>query len=227
MIIKSAKFVISNTDVQKCPAGNLPEYAFIGRSNVGKSSLINMLSNRKGLAITSSTPGKTLLINHFLINEEWYLVDLPGYGFAQRGMAQREQLKQIIESYILEREQLVCLFVLLDCRHEAQKIDLEFMEWLGENGVPFSIIFTKTDKISKGRLKQNLQAYQTKMLETWEELPPMFVSSSEKKEGRDEILDYIEEINNSLTEDQPEEPDEELDEDFGERIDFDTDNSIN
>ncbi len=227
MIIKSAKFVISNTDVQKCPAGNLPEYAFIGRSNVGKSSLINMLSNRKGLAITSSTPGKTLLINHFLINEEWYLVDLPGYGFAQRGMAQREQLKQIIESYILEREQLVCLFVLLDCRHEAQKIDLEFMEWLGENGVPFSIIFTKTDKISKGRLKQNLEAYQAKMLETWEELPPMFVSSSEKKEGRDEILDYIEEINNSLTEDQPEEPDEELDEDFGERIDFDTDNSIN
>lgn len=223
MIIKSAKFVISNTDVQKCPAGNLPEYAFIGRSNVGKSSLINMLSNRKGLAITSSTPGKTLLINHFLINEEWYLVDLPGYGFAQRGMAQREQLKQIIESYILEREQLVCLFVLLDCRHEAQKIDLEFMEWLGENGVPFSIIFTKTDKISKGRLKQNLEAYQAKMLETWEELPPMFVSSSEKKEGRDEILDYIEEINNSLTEDQP----EELDEDFGERIDFDTDNSIN
>lgn len=227
MIIKSAKFVISNTDVQKCPAGNLPEYAFIGRSNVGKSSLINMLSNRKGLAITSSTPGKTLLINHFLINEEWYLVDLPGYGFAQRGMAQREQLKQIIESYILEREQLVCLFVLLDCRHEAQKIDLEFMEWLGENGVPFSIIFTKTDKISKGRLKQNLEAYQAKMLETWEELPPMFVSSSEKKEGRNEILDYIEEINNSLTEDQPEEPDEELDEDFGERIDFDTDNSIN
>ena len=227
MIIKSAKFVISNTDVQKCPAGNLPEYAFIGRSNVGKSSLINMLSNRKGLAITSSTPGKTLLINHFLINEEWYLVDLPGYGFAQRGMAQREQLKQIIESYILEREQLVCLFVLLDCRHEAQKIDLEFMEWLGENGVPFSIIFTKTDKISKGRLKQNLQAYQAKMLETWEELPPIFVSSSEKKEGREEILDYIEEINNSLTEDQPEEPDEELDEDFGERIDFDTDNSIN
>ena len=227
MIIKSAKFVISNTDVQKCPAGNLPEYAFIGRSNVGKSSLINMLSNRKGLAITSSTPGKTLLINHFLINEEWYLVDLPGYGFAQRGMAQREQLKQIIESYILEREQLVCLFVLLDCRHEAQKIDLEFMEWLGENGVPFSIIFTKTDKISKGRLKQNLQAYQAKMLETWEELPPMFVSSSEKKEGREEILDYIEEINHSLTEDQPVEPDEELDEDFGERIDFDTDNSIN
>ena len=227
MIIKSAKFVISNTDVQKCPAGNLPEYAFIGRSNVGKSSLINMLSNRKGLAITSSTPGKTLLINHFLINEEWYLVDLPGYGFAQRGMAQRAQLKQIIESYILEREQLVCLFVLLDCRHEAQKIDLEFMEWLGENGVPFSIIFTKTDKISKGRLKQNLQAYQAKMLETWEELPPIFVSSSEKKEGREEILDYIEEINNSLTEDQPEELDEELDEDLGERIGFDTDNSIN
>ena len=153
MNIKSATFVISNTDVRKCPEGNLPEYAFIGRSNVGKSSLINMLTNRKGLAMTSATPGKTLLINHFLINEEWHLVDLPGYGFAQRGMAQREQLRQIIESYILQREQLVCLFVLIDCRHPAQKIDLEFMEWLGENGVPFAIIFTKTDKISKGRLK--------------------------------------------------------------------------
>ena len=198
MHIKSAKFVISNTDVRKCPEGNLPEYAFIGRSNVGKSSLINMLTNHKGLAMTSSTPGKTLLINHFLINEEWYLVDLPGYGFAQRGMAQREQLRQIIESYILGREQLVCLFVLIDCRHPAQQIDLEFMEWLGENGVPFTIIFTKTDKIGRGRLKENIKAYQEAMLGTWEELPPMMCSSSENKEGREEILDYIEEINKSL-----------------------------
>ena len=198
MNIKSATFVISNTDVRKCPEGNLPEYAFIGRSNVGKSSLINMLTNRKGLAMTSATPGKTLLINHFLINEEWHLVDLPGYGFAQRGMAQREQLRQIIESYILQREQLVCLFVLIDCRHPAQKIDLEFMEWLGENGVPFAIIFTKTDKISKGRLKENIKAYQETMLGTWEELPPILCSSSENKEGREEILDFIEQINKSL-----------------------------
>ena len=198
MHIKSAKFVISNTDVRKCPEGNLPEYAFIGRSNVGKSSLINMLTNHKGLAMTSATPGKTLLINHFLINEEWYLVDLPGYGFAQRGMAQREQLRQIIESYILGREQLVCLFVLIDCRHPAQKIDLEFMEWLGENDVPFTIIFTKTDKIGRGRLKENIKAYQEAMLGTWEELPPMLCSSSENKEGREEILDFIEEINKSL-----------------------------
>ena len=198
MHIKSAKFVISNTDVRKCPEGNLPEYAFIGRSNVGKSSLINMLTNHKGLAMTSATPGKTLLINHFLINEEWYLVDLPGYGFAQRGMAQREQLRQIIENYILEREQLVCLLVLIDCRHPAQKIDLEFMEWLGENDVPFTIIFTKIDKIGRGRLKENIKAYQEAMLGTWEELPPMLCSSSENKEGREEILDFIEEINKSL-----------------------------
>ena len=198
MHIKSAKFVISNTEVRKCPEDNLPEYAFIGRSNVGKSSLINMLTNHKGLAMTSATPGKTLLINHFLINEEWYLVDLPGYGFAQRGMAQREQLRQIIENYILEREQLVCLFVLIDCRHPAQKIDLEFMEWLGENDVPFTIIFTKTDKIGRGRLKENIKAYQEAMLGTWEELPPMLCSSSENKEGREEILDFIEEINKSL-----------------------------
>ena len=191
MEIKSAEFVISNTDVRKCPEGNKPEYAFIGRSNVGKSSLINMLTNKKGLAMTSQTPGKTLLINHFLINNEWYLVDLPGYGFAQRGKENREQLKRIIENYILDREQLTNLFVLLDCRHEAQKIDLEFMEWLGESGVPFSIIFTKIDKISKGRLKENLKVYTDKLLETWEELPPIFLSSSEKKEGRDEILDQI------------------------------------
>lgn len=198
MEIKSAEFVISNTDVKKCPAGNFPEYAFIGRSNVGKSSLINMLTGKKGLAMTSQKPGKTLLINHFMINNNWFLVDLPGYGFAQRGKEGRENIQRIIEDYILEREQLTNLFVLLDCRHEAQKIDLEFMEWLGENGVPFSIIFTKIDKISKGRLKENLQAYKNKLLETWEELPPILISSSEKKEGREEILSYIEDINKTL-----------------------------
>lgn len=198
MEIKSAEFVVSNTDVRKCPAGNLPEYAFIGRSNVGKSSLINMLTGRKGLAMTSQKPGKTLLINHFIINGSWFLVDLPGYGFAQRGKEGRESIRRIIEGYILGREQLTNLFVLIDCRHEAQKIDLEFMEWLGENGIPFSIIFTKTDKISKGRLEENVKAYSEKLLETWEELPPMFFSSSEKKEGRDEILLYIESINKSL-----------------------------
>ena len=198
MEIKSAEFVISNTDVKKCPAGNLPEYAFIGRSNVGKSSLINMLTGKKGLAMTSQKPGKTMLINHFLINGQWYLVDLPGYGFAQRGKEGRDNIQRIIEDYILEREQLTNLFVLIDSRHEPQKIDLEFMEWLGENGIPFSLIFTKIDKISKSRLQENLTAYQTKLLESWEELPPILLSSSEKKEGRDEILNYIEEINKSL-----------------------------
>ena len=198
MEIKSAEFVISNTDVKKCPAGNLPEYAFIGRSNVGKSSLINMLTGKKGLAMTSQKPGKTMLINHFLINGQWYLVDLPGYGFAQRGKEGRDNIQWIIEDYILEREQLTNLFALIDSRHEPQKIDLEFMEWLGENGIPFSLIFTKIDKISKSRLQENLRAYQTKLLESWEELPPILLSSSEKKEGRDEILNYIEEINKSL-----------------------------
>lgn len=198
MEIKSAEFVVSNTDVNKCPTDGFPEYAFIGRSNVGKSSLINMLTGKKGLALTSQKPGKTLLINHFIINNSWFLVDLPGYGFAQQGKEGREKLRRIIESYVLYREQLTCLFVLLDCRHEAQKIDLEFMEWLGENGIPFAIIFTKTDKISKGRLAENTNDYRRKLLETWEELPPMFFSSSEKKEGRDEILGYIESINNSL-----------------------------
>ena len=153
MEIKSAEFVISNTDVRKCPEGNLPEYAFIGRSNVGKSSLINMLTNRKDLAMTSQKPGKTQLINHFLINKAWYLVDLPVYGYAQRGKKGRERMRRIIEDYILERGQLSNLFVLLDCGHEPQKIDLEFMEWLGENGIPFSVVFTKTDKISRGRLQ--------------------------------------------------------------------------
>ncbi len=200
MNIKSAEFIISNTDVRKCPEGTRPEYAFIGRSNVGKSSLINMLTGRKGLAMTSSKPGKTLLINHFLINDEWFLVDLPGYGFAQRGKEQREQLRTLIENYTFYREQLTCLFVLVDCRHEPQKIDLEFMEWLGENGIPFVIIFTKIDKISRGRLNEHVKIYKERLLETWEELPPIFYSSSETKEGREEILGYIDEINHSLEE---------------------------
>lgn len=198
MEISNAEFIISNTDVKKCPAGRLPEYAFIGRSNVGKSSLINMLTGRKGLAMTSATPGKTMLINHFLINNGWYIVDLPGYGYARRGMKGQDQIRTIIEDYILEREQMTNLFLLIDSRLEPQKIDLEFMEWLGENGIPFSLIFTKIDKISKGRLQENLKTYQTKLLESWEELPPILLSSSEKKEGRDEILDYIDEINKSL-----------------------------
>lgn len=159
-----------------------------------------MLTGKKGLAKTSQTPGKTLLINHFLINDEWFLVDLPGYGFAQRGKEGREKLKKIIETYVLYREQLTCLFVLLDSRHEPQKIDLEFMEWLGENGVPFAIIFTKVDKLSKGRLNENLNAYRRHLLETWEELPPILVSSSEAKIGKEEILDFIEQINNGLQE---------------------------
>lgn len=198
MEIKSAEFVISNTDVKKCPDNGLPEYAFIGRSNVGKSSLINMLTNRKGLAMTSSKPGKTLLINHFIINDNWYLVDLPGYGYATAGKSMREKLKNIIESYILYREELTCLFVLIDCRHDPQPIDIEFMEWLGENGIPFSIIFTKIDKLSKSRLSENLKAYRDKLFETWEELPPIFITSSEKGQGREELLGYIDEINKGL-----------------------------
>ena len=173
----------------------LPEYAFIGRSNVGKSSLINMITNQKQLALTSQKPGKTQLINHFLINNEWYLVDLPGYGYAQRGKTGREMIRKIIEKYIVERLQLTNLFVLIDCRHEPQPIDLAFMEWLGESGVPFSIIFTKTDKISKSKLTQNVELYRNKMLETWEELPPILFSSAEKKEGREEILIFIDSIN--------------------------------
>lgn len=195
MIIKSAEFVISNSDYRKCPQDGKPEYAFIGRSNVGKSSLINMLTNRKGLAMTSSTPGKTMLINHFLINDEWYLVDLPGYGYARRGKEGREKLRKIIEDYILEREAMTNLFVLIDSRHEAQKIDLEFMEWLGENGIPFAIVFTKGDKQGSGRLQLNVNAYKEKLLETWEELPPIFVTSSEKGQGREELLKYIDQIN--------------------------------
>lgn len=195
MIIKSAEFIISNTDYNMCPQDGRMEYAFIGRSNVGKSSLINMLTNRKGLAMTSSTPGKTMLINHFLINDQWYLVDLPGYGFARRGKEGREKIRGIIEDYILGREAMSNLFVLIDSRHEPQQIDLEFMEWLGENAIPFALVFTKTDKMSKSRLQLNLNAYKEKLLESWEELPPIFVTSSEKGEGREELLHYIEEIN--------------------------------
>ena len=198
MEITSAEFVISNTDVKKCPAGIFPEYAFIGRSNVGKSSLINMLTSRKGLAMTSFTPGKTMLINHFLINKNWYLVDLPGYGYARRGQKGKDQIRTIIEDYILEREQMTNLFVLIDSRLEPQKIDLEFMEWLGENGIPFSIIFTKADKLKGGRLKMNINAYLRELGKQWEELPPHFVSSSEDRTGRIDILNYIENINKDL-----------------------------
>lgn len=198
MEIKSARFIISNTQIEKCPQDGLPEYAFIGRSNVGKSRLINMLTRNNKLAMTSATPGKTLLINHFLINETWYLVDLPGYGYAQRGKQQQEKITHIIENYILEREQMTCLFVLIDSRHEPQKIDLEFMEWLGENGVPFAIVFTKADKLSGGKLKTNMDAYKNRLLEQWEELPPIFATSSEKRTGREELLAYIDGINKTL-----------------------------
>ena len=198
MIIKSATFVISNTNPAKCPDSTLPEYAFIGRSNVGKSSLINMLTGIKNLAMTSSKPGKTLLINHFLINEQWHLVDLPGYGYAKIGKDGREGLEAMIQSYISQRKQLINLFVLIDSRHEPQKIDLEFMEWLGKEGVPFSLIFTKIDKISKASIQLNINAYKEKLLETWEQLPPIFISSAEKGIGRDEIIEYIEQINSTL-----------------------------
>ncbi len=198
MEITSAEFKISSSRADMCPQGNLPEYAFIGRSNVGKSSLINMLTKRPKLAMTSSTPGKTLLINHFLINKEWYLVDLPGYGYAQRGKKMMEKIQKLIEYYVLEREQMTCLFVLLDSRLEPQKIDLEFMEWLGENGVPFAIIFTKADKQSIAKTRSNVNRYLNKLKEQWEEFPPHFVSSSENKTGRKEILDYIDSINQSI-----------------------------
>ena len=198
MIIKKAEFVISNTDPSKCPKDGRPEYAFIGRSNVGKSSLINMLTGVKGLALTSSTPGKTQLINHFSINDAWYLVDLPGYGYAQRGKKGREKIREIIDAYLDEREELTCLFVLLDCRHEPQKIDLEFVNQLGESEIPFAIIFTKTDKISASKLTGNVANYKTILLETWEELPPLFFTSTLQKKGRDEILDYIEGINKTI-----------------------------
>lgn len=198
MLIKSAEFVVSNSRVEKCPTTGLPEYAFIGRSNVGKSSLINMLTGRKGLAMTSQKPGKTQLINHFIINNEWHLVDLPGYGYARLSKDGRDGLRRMIEDYVLERRELVCLFVLLDARLEPQKIDLEFIEWLGEESVPFALVFTKADKLSKGKLSANISAYKDRLLEAWEELPPLFITSSEERTGRDELLDYIEGINNTL-----------------------------
>ena len=198
MEIKSAEFVISNTDVQQCPDGTRPEYAFIGRSNVGKSSLINMLTARKRLAMTSQKPGKTQLINHFIINDAWYLVDLPGYGYARLSKDGREKLKKMIEDYTLERKELICLFVLVDARHDPQKIDLEFIEWLGEEGVPFALVFTKADKLTKGKLAANIEGYKARLRQQWEELPPLFITSSEERLGREELLDYIDGINASL-----------------------------
>lgn len=198
MEIKKSEFVISAPTVSKCPSDTKPEYAFIGRSNVGKSSLINMLCNHKNLAKTSATPGKTLLINHFIINNEWYLVDLPGYGFAKRSKSVQQKITNIITSYILQREQLINTFVLVDIRHEQQKIDREFIDWLGQSNVPFAIIFTKADKLGPVRARQNAEAWMRKLSDTWEELPPYFVTSSETKAGRDEVLGYIEQINAEL-----------------------------
>ena len=206
-MIKDAKYIISSPDVKDCPQSGLPEYAFIGRSNVGKSSLINMLCHNPKLAKTSQKPGKTLLINHFevvsrqpsaLSSQTWHLVDLPGYGYAQAGQKQREALRRMIERYCLMREQLVCLFVLVDCRHEAQKIDIDFINWLGENGVPFAIVFTKGDKLGRVRLAENVEAYKKRLLEEWEELPPVFVTSSETGLGGEELTEYIEGLNGEL-----------------------------
>ena len=200
MIIKDAKFIISNSRADMCPKHDRPEYAFIGRSNVGKSSLINMLTGRKALAKTSSTPGKTLLINHFLINNDWYLVDLPGYGYAQRGKSEMSKLKSLIEHYVLEREELTCLFVLIDSRHELQAKDAEFIRMLGENGVPFGIIFTKADKLSKTAAKNNVEHICKSLSEEWEELPPYFVTSSASGLGKDDVLDFIDDCNKTTNE---------------------------
>lgn len=194
MDIKKSEFTISSANVSQCPNDTKPEFAFIGRSNVGKSSLINMLCNHKGLAKTSATPGKTLLINHFIINNDWYLVDLPGYGFAKRSKVVQKKLDQMITSYILQRQQLVNTFVLIDVRHDPMKIDTDFINWLGESSVPFSIIFTKADKLGPVRAKQNAAKWMNSLKDQWEELPPFFITSSEKKTGRDEVLDYIENI---------------------------------
>ena len=200
MIIKDAKFIISNSRADMCPKHDRPEYAFIGRSNVGKSSLINMLTGRKALAKTSSTPGKTLLINHFLINNDWYLVDLPGYGYAQRGKSEMSKLKSLIEHYVLEREELTCLFVLIDSRHELQAKDAEFIRLLGENGVPFGIIFTKADKLSKTAAKNNVENICKALSKEWEELPPYFVTSSASGLGKDEVLGFIDDCNKTTNE---------------------------
>ena len=198
MEITKAEFVVSNPTVRTCPKDTKPEYAFIGRSNVGKSSLINMLCARKNLAKTSSTPGKTLLINHFIVNNEWYLVDLPGYGYAKQSKTTRQKLEQMISSYILQREQLINVFVLIDIRHDPQVIDREFIDWLGQSNIPFSIIFTKADKLGPVKAKMNAEAYMSKLEDTWEILPPYFITSEEKKLGRDEVLDYIDRINKEL-----------------------------
>lgn len=202
MLIKTAEFVISSARADQCPlTEGQPEYAFIGRSNVGKSSLINMLTGRKKLAMTSSTPGKTMLINHFAINNEWFLVDLPGYGYAKRSKKEMEKLRNLIEYYVLERKELTCLFVLIDSRLTPQRIDLEFIQWLGEEGVPFSIIFTKADKNKTGELRKNVNRFLDELRKEWEELPPHFVTSSAQGRGRDEVLDYIDQINAQFHED--------------------------
>lgn len=194
MKIKDARFVISNTDFRKCPPEELPEFAFIGRSNVGKSSLINMLCEEKKLAKTSGKPGKTQLINHFIINDEWFLVDLPGYGFAKASKVQRAKWEKFIVEYLTQRKQLLNVFVLLDARLEPQKIDLEFMNWCGEKEIPFSMVFTKIDKLSSSALQKNLARYKKEMLKYWEALPPVFTTSSESSFGREKVLNYIENI---------------------------------
>lgn len=195
MEIKSAEFILSNTDYRKCPAPEKPEYAFIGRSNVGKSSLINMLCGKKGLAKTSSTPGKTLLINHFLVNNIWYLVDLPGYGFAKVSKDEREKLENMIRGYLQNRKNLLSVFVLIDCRIPPQQKDLDFINGLGEKFIPFSIVFTKADKLSRTKLEASVKSFKEKLLQTWNELPPTFITSAEIKTGRDEVLNYIEKTN--------------------------------
>lgn len=202
MEIKTSAFTLSAPRESMCPKDNKPEYAFIGRSNVGKSSLINMLCNHKGLAKTSATPGKTLLINHFIINNEWYIVDLPGYGFAKRSKKVQQELERMITGYILQRKQLVNVFVLIDIRHEQQKVDREFVNWLGTSQIPFCIVFTKADKLSAAKAKENAKAWMDKLLDTWEELPPYFITSAEKKTGKEEVLDYIGQINKSLKEEE-------------------------
>lgn len=199
MDIKSAEFIISSPTVEQCPASQLPEYAFIGRSNVGKSSLINMLTGHSKLAKTSATPGKTMLINHFLINGDWHLVDLPGYGYAKRSKKEQEGLQRMITTYILRREQLTNLFLLVDSRLEPQRVDLEFITFLGRHGVPFSLVFTKADKLSRNKLACNVQLYLNRLRQEWEELPPYFVTSAESRLGREELLGYIEDINKTLT----------------------------
>ena len=198
MEIKQAAFVVSNTQVAKCPTHKLPEYAFIGRSNVGKSSLINMLTNHKGLAKTSSKPGKTQLINHFLINKEWYLVDLPGYGYAKVSKQSKKTFQPFITDYFKKRRELVSAFVLVDIRHEPQKIDLEFMQWLGENAIPFAIVFTKADKLTEKQIQEHVASYSEILLQQWEEMPPYFITSSENRLGKEDLLSYIETINQSL-----------------------------